>query len=136
MKSKINTDIYHANIILSLQYLLTHGEDQAKNIAMEMAQEYKVYDLGSDFFNGAKLIAEQFSKTEHQSSEIVKYIPLYIKFLKKYNPDFSKKSFVNKTFRGSAFNSNEINNLEQATKNISFFLIRCINGAAENDWFA
>ena len=50
MKSEINTDIYHANIILSLQYLLTHGEDQAKNI--------------------------------------------------------------------------------------SFFLIRCINGAAENDWFA
>ena len=73
---------------------------------------------------------------ELRSSEIVKYIPLYIKFLKKYNPDFSKKSFLNKTFRGSAFNSKEINNLEQATKNISFFLIRCINGAAENDWFA
>lgn len=136
MKSEINRDIYHANIILSLQYLLIHDENKAKNIAREIAKEYEVYDLSDDFFNGAKIIAEQFSKTEHKSAEIVKYIPLYIRFLKKYNPDFSKKSFLNKTFKGSAFASKEVNNLEQATKNITLFLIRCINGVADNDWFS
>tara|TARA_B100000900_G_scaffold407877_1_gene421277 strand:- start:2232 stop:2642 length:411 start_codon:yes stop_codon:yes gene_type:complete len=136
MKSEINKDVYHANIIVSLQYLLIKGEDSAKLIAKENAQHWKTPDLEDDFFNGAKLIAEQFKKTEHQSSEILQYIPLYIKFLKKYNPDFSKKTFLNRTFRGAAFNSKDINNLEQATKNISFFLIRCLNGAAEHDWFS
>ena len=136
MKSEMSKDVYHCCIIVSLQRLLIQGEDSAKLIAKQLARDHQVPDLENDFFEGAKLIAAGFKQTEDKSSEILKYSFLYIKFIKKYNPDFSKKTFLNRTFRGDIFQSKEVNNLDQARRNITVFFLRCIQGVAEPDWFS
>ena len=135
MSAQINNDVYCASIVAVLSHFLQEGEESAKQTAAELAQDHGTRNLEGEFLNGARSIAEQFSKTEHSNQEIIKYIPLYIRFLRRYNSDFSPKSFLNKTFRGAVFSSKEVNNLEQSTKRITIFLLRCLSGTAEQDWF-
>ena len=65
MSAEINNDVSCACIVTVLLFFLGEGEESAEQIARELAQDYGVNNLEYEFFNGAKSIAEQFSKTEH-----------------------------------------------------------------------
>ncbi len=134
MSKEINVDVYCASIIGVLQYLLKEGEESAKSVAKEFA-DGKDPILAEEFLMGAKSLAEKLSKTNHTSEEILPLIPLYIKFLRKFNSDFTPKSFLKKTFRGSIFSKSQINNLHESEKRVLAFLLRCLSGMADEDWF-
>ena len=135
MNNEIDNDTYCSCIVLALIYLLRSGEERAKLEASEIANAYDVKALEREFFDSAKSIAEKLSKTEHANEEIIKYLSLYTKFLKRYNSNFSPKSFLGRTFRGKAFSVSEVNNSDQAISRIITFLLRCLTGTAEPDWF-
>ena len=135
MNNEIDNDIYCSCIVVVLLYLLDAGEERAKLEASEIANAYDVKALEGEFFDSAKSIAEKLSKTEHTNQEIIRYLSLYTKFLKRYNSNFSPKSFLGRTFRGKAFSSKEVNSSDQAISRIIAFLLRCLTGTGEPDWF-
>ena len=135
MSVELDNDIYCASIAVVLIDLLRSGEEAAKLQAKDMAESYGVISLEAEYINSAQSIADNLSKTDHSKEEILRYLTLYIKFLRNYNSDFSKKSFFGRTFRGNVFGSPVINNPDQAISRITAFILRCLSGTAEQDWF-
>ena len=135
MSIKLDNDIYCASIVVVLVDLLRSGAETAKLQAKDMAESYDVISLEAEYINSAQSIADNLSNTGHTKEEILRYLTLYIKFLRNYNSDFSKKSFFAKTFRGKVFGSPVINNPDQAITRITAFILRCLSGTAEQDWF-
>lgn len=135
MKTEVDNGIYCACIVVVLHSLILSGEEKAALTAKEIAQDYSIDNLQDDFYNGAKSVLSQLSKTEHSNQEVIRFIPLYTKFLKKFNSDFSPKSFLKRTFRGQVFSKGEVNNLEKSSKMITLFFIHCLSGTARPEWF-
>ena len=134
MSKEISNDYYCCSIIGVLQFLLKEGEESAISVAKEFA-DGKDPVLAEEFLMGAKSLAEKLSKTKHSTDEILPFIPLYLKFSKKFNSDFTPKSFLMKTFRGEVFSKSQINNLHESEQRVLAFLLRCLSGIADEAWF-
>lgn len=135
MSIELDNDIYSALTAAVLGGLLRSGEEGAKAAAKELTETYDVIPLQAEVINSAQTIADKLSKTDHTKEEILGYLNLYTNFLRNYNSDFSKKSFFGRTFQGKVFGSPVINNPDQAISRITFFILSCFSGTAEQDWF-